>query len=83
MDTRFWRPMEEPLDKLIYSADQDKRDYGTLIEALRGLDVPCHIAAGTDGFGTSDARSWHDVTGRPLPPHVTIGPKAYAELRDL
>ena len=32
---------------------------------------------------TSDAGWWRDVTGRPLPPHVTIGPKAYAELRDL
>jgi glycosyltransferase involved in cell wall biosynthesis len=83
VDTRFWRPMERPPGELICSAGQEMRDYGTLIEALRGLDVPCHIAAGTGGFGTSDAGWWCDVAGRPLPPRVTIGPKSYVELRDL
>jgi glycosyltransferase involved in cell wall biosynthesis len=83
VDTRFWRPMERPPGELIGSAGQEMRDYGTLIEALRGLDVPCHIAAGTGGFGTSDAGWWRDVAGRPLPPRVTIGAKSYVELRDL
>jgi glycosyltransferase involved in cell wall biosynthesis len=83
VDTRFWRPMGHEPGELICSAGQEMRDYGTLVEALRGLGVPCHIAAGTGGFGTSDAAWWRDVAGRALPAGVTIGPKSYVELRDL
>jgi glycosyltransferase involved in cell wall biosynthesis len=62
------------------------RDYPTLLEALDGLDVPCHIAAGTGArspvFGTEDQRAGN-VGGRALPPGVTVGPKSIAALREL
>ena len=38
-DTRFWRPMTGAGD-LICSVGQEMRDYGTLLEALRPLEIP-------------------------------------------
>jgi glycosyltransferase involved in cell wall biosynthesis len=85
IDTAFWRPAPGAGD-LICSAGREMRDYPTLLEALDGLDVPCHIAAGTGVrspvFGTQDERAGN-VGGRELPPGVTVGPKSLSELRDL
>ena len=44
-DTKFWRPMEGSND-IICSAGQEMRDYDTLLKALEGTDVKCHIATG-------------------------------------
>jgi glycosyltransferase involved in cell wall biosynthesis len=83
VDLRFWRPTEREGD-LICSAGQEMRDYGTLVEALQGLDVRCHIAAGTSDYGTPQDRWWKATVGdRPIPENVSIGPKSYAELREL
>jgi glycosyltransferase involved in cell wall biosynthesis len=55
VDTSFWRPMPGAGD-MICAVGREMRDYSTLIEALRPLSIPCHIAAGTAvyyaGFGT-------------------------------
>lgn len=81
VDTRFWRPMNtEP--SMICSAGREMRDYGTLIKALRDLNIRCHIAAGVFP-GKKDA--WQkdiEETG-PLPSCITIGKKSYGELREL
>ena len=45
VDTKFWRPMGEP-DDMICCVGQEMRDYGTLLEALRTLDIPCHLRPG-------------------------------------
>jgi glycosyltransferase involved in cell wall biosynthesis len=83
VDTNFWRPMGEPGD-MICCVGQEMRDHGTLLDALRGLDIPCHLATGTGIFGTTSDLWWNATVGnRPLPPHVTIGRKSHAELRDL
>ncbi len=83
VDTRFWRPMDAAGD-MICSVGQEMRDYGTLVEALRGLEIRCHIAAGTNCFNKASDK-WGGTTagGQVLPPGVTVGPKSYAELREL
>jgi glycosyltransferase involved in cell wall biosynthesis len=83
VDTNFWRPMEDGGD-LICSVGQEMRDYKTLIEALRPLDVRCHIAAGAGAFNQTSSRWWSgDVDETALPPGVTLGPKSFADLRAL
>jgi glycosyltransferase involved in cell wall biosynthesis len=85
VDAAFWRPMDGAGD-LICAVGREMRDYATLIEALRPLEIPCHIAAGTainyGGFGTDDPYA-ENVGGRVLPANVTVGAKSLLELRDL
>lgn len=85
VDTRFWRPIPSDQD-MICSVGREMRDYATLIEALRGLDIPCHIATGTGVlsgvFGSADPRA-RNVEGNQLPVGVTTGPKSFTELRGL
>jgi glycosyltransferase involved in cell wall biosynthesis len=81
VDTKFWRPMDAKVD-MVCSVGREMRDYGTLIEAWRTCNVPCHIAAASFP-GKKDA--WRETIARAgaLPPHITIGKKSYTELRDL
>ncbi len=83
-DIAFWRPMEGAGD-MICSVGQEMRDYGTLVDALRSLDVRCHIAAGSGLLNTRFLeREWRSTVGdRELPANVTIGRKSHAELREL
>jgi glycosyltransferase involved in cell wall biosynthesis len=85
IDTRFWRPLDREAD-MICSVGREMRDYGTLLEALRPLDIRCHIAAGTgilnDTLTREDARA-SNVGARSLPAGVTVGPKSAVELREL
>ena len=75
--------MGDPGD-MICCVGQEMRDHGTLLEALRSLDIPCHIAAGSGIFGTTSDLWWNATVGdRPIPPHVSIGRKSHAELREL
>jgi glycosyltransferase involved in cell wall biosynthesis len=83
-DQLFWSPREMATD-MICSAGAEMRDYPTLLEALRGTDLRCHIA--TDhvrtsrvGFGPRvDAERFSARAGDT----VTIGRKAPPDLRDL
>ncbi len=81
VDTKFWRPVSVESD-MICSVGREMRDYGTLLKAIRELNIPCHIAAATFP-GKRD--SWVEAVEEagPLPPHITIGKKMYAELRDM
>jgi glycosyltransferase involved in cell wall biosynthesis len=85
VDTRFWHPMEGPGDT-ICSVGREMRDYGTLISALRTLDIPCHIASGSGTLqrsgGDDDPRA-SNVDESSLPVGVTIGSKSHLELREL
>lgn len=81
-DTRFWRPMPGTTD-MICSAGREMRDFPTLVEAMRGLDLRCHIATGAypDGRLFDTVRSLYRVDN--LPVNVTVGTVTREELRAL
>ncbi|MBA4313282.1 MAG: hypothetical protein C0417_11710 [Chlorobiaceae bacterium] len=80
-DQRFYRPMNQETT-MICAAGSEMRDYPTLIEALRGLDIRCHIATGmTRGKLYDTVKALYDIND--IPPNVTIGKKNYSELREL
>jgi glycosyltransferase involved in cell wall biosynthesis len=81
VDQKFWRPMPQSTD-VICAVGREMRDYATLVEALRPLTIPCHIAAKVD---TGKIDQWMtDLRDRAaLPPHITVGSKPYPELRAL
>ena len=81
IDQLFWSPREVETD-MICSAGMEARDYPTLVDALRDLKIPCHIAAGTsrgDIFNT--IKKLHEISD--LPAWVTIGKKKPVELRSI
>jgi glycosyltransferase involved in cell wall biosynthesis len=83
VDQKFFRPMEVSSDT-ICSAGHENRDYATLIDALRGLDIPCHIATEhvlVGGGVLSKRANIREVAE--LPPNVTVGTLGYEELRKL
>jgi glycosyltransferase involved in cell wall biosynthesis len=89
VDHHFWRPMNAVADG-ICSAGDSRRDYATLIEAVRGLDLRCRIAtqvapvapgprnAGDDGI---THRSLTQISS--LPENVICQPASPAELRGI
>jgi glycosyltransferase involved in cell wall biosynthesis len=75
-DAEFWHPLGHPQSG-ICGAGLEQRDYSTLLEAVRGLDLTLTIAA---------ASPWtkHDpLADRALPPNVVRRRMGYAELREL
>jgi glycosyltransferase involved in cell wall biosynthesis len=83
VDAGYWRPIEREQDT-ICAVGQEMRDYATLVAALRGLPVPCHIAVGTTVFGTTSDHWWRDsLGGEGLPDTITVGPRSFDELREL
>jgi glycosyltransferase involved in cell wall biosynthesis len=81
VDQRFWRPMGCETD-MICAVGSEMRDYLTLIEAMRGLDISCHIAAGAQSDVVHPTVKAIRSAG-PLPRNVTVGKKSYTELRAL
>jgi glycosyltransferase involved in cell wall biosynthesis len=81
VDQKFWRPMECETD-MICSVGSEMRDYATLIEAMRGLNIDCHIAVGSqrDIMPPTIKAIWKAV---PLPQNITVGKKSSSELRAL
>jgi glycosyltransferase involved in cell wall biosynthesis len=81
VDLKFWRPMDIVPDK-ICAVGREMRDYGTLLKAMEGLPLHCHIAANAQP-GVKD--QWIQTLADPaaLPPNVSVGAKNYKELRDL
>lgn len=81
VDAKFWRPMGLPSD-MIAAVGVEMRDYPTFIEAMRPLDIPCHIAAGkARGKTFSTVTAIHE--NGPLPAHITAGGMKHHELRAL
>ena len=79
IDQLFWRPLGVETD-MISSVGMEARDYPTLVEALRPLNIPCHIAAGAsrgDIFKTIE--KLHEIKN--LPENLTVGPKNPFDLR--
>jgi glycosyltransferase involved in cell wall biosynthesis len=81
VDTRFWHPVDRQAD-MICSVGREMRDYATMIESLRGLNIPCHIAAWAVPWKKDPWVKDLERTG-PLPEGLTIGKKLFLELREL
>lgn len=81
VDQKFFRPMAGTQD-MICAAGSEMRDYMTLLEAIKGLDIRCHIAAGTLRSHRSSSVKALDQAGA-LPSHITVGKKSSLELREL
>lgn len=81
VDQQFWRPMQAKTD-MICTAGREMRDYGTLIKAMKGLNIPCYIAAAAVP-GKKDAWMQAVREAGPVIPNFTIGKKTYSELREL
>jgi glycosyltransferase involved in cell wall biosynthesis len=84
VDQLFWSPRDRAVD-MICGAGAEMRDYPTLLKALRGTGIPCHIAADhvrVDQFGFArriDANGFSAMAS----PNVTIGRKTATDLREL
>jgi glycosyltransferase involved in cell wall biosynthesis len=65
VDTEFWRPdglaINERVRPMICAVGQELRDYATLIEAVRGLDVDLVVAAASPWSRRQDAAAGLDV----------------------
>lgn len=81
-DTAFWRPdgLEVPVRQrpMIASAGQELRDYPTLIEAVRGLDVDLVVAAASPWSKRTDSSAGLDIPG-----NVTVTKLDHFALRQL
>ncbi len=76
-DHQFWHPLPVPAERLVVSAGMLKRDYPTLVDAMRDLDVAAEIAAFSPwvlGEGPG---------GKDLPPNVRFTRLPPAGLRAL
>lgn len=87
VDQQFWRPMDLPPDR-ICSAGDSKRDYATLIEAIRDLPLPCRIATQVrpshlNGRGDWEFTSNSLAGAAGLPENVVIAPASVSELREI
>lgn len=81
IDQQFWSPRKLKTD-MICSVGMEARDYPTLVNALRHLNIPCHIATGAsrgDIFETVERL--HAI--KDIPEWVTVGPKKPTDLRSL
>ena len=79
-DERFWQGTPAETD-MICAAGAEMRDYPTLIEALRPLNIRCHIAAGPKRGELFDTVSCIDR--EQLPDHIEMEHKDLAELKAL
>jgi glycosyltransferase involved in cell wall biosynthesis len=78
-DARFFHPAPGAVvRRRISSAGLELRDYPTLIEAVRGLDIEVCLAAASPW-----SKRRNETTNRELPANVSARSYPYRELRDL
>ena len=81
VDQLFWSPRKAETD-MICSVGMEARDYPTLVDALRHLKIPCHIAAGASrGEIFKTIERLYEIDD--IPNWVTVGSKTKPELRSL
>ncbi len=78
VDQKFWRPMHRETE-MICSPGREMRDHEILLEALKGLDIRCHVTASTVRDMPDLALS---VDGA-AHPTLTVGRLSFTELRSL
>jgi glycosyltransferase involved in cell wall biosynthesis len=77
VDHRFWRPLPQvPVEDVICTAGLERRDYPTLIEALRDTDLRAVLAAASPYFRDAGVEI-------ALPANATFGDFDYPALRQL
>lgn len=77
-DHRFYHPMDASEQNMICSAGLEWRDYPTMIEAVRGLDVEVRLAAASPW-----SKHTNETANRTLPPNVSARRYEYSALRQL
>ncbi len=83
VDQKYWTPTMLITD-LICSVGYEMRDYATLIKALDGLGIKCHIAAKRIRIIEGNFTREIDIDSYGvLPQNVSIGFKNHFELRNL
>jgi glycosyltransferase involved in cell wall biosynthesis len=85
IDEQFWQAQADVSPDMICAVGREMRDFATLIAALDGTGITCHIA-GRIVPGKND--KWRRALGGwgekvELPANVTMGPKNPVELREL
>ena len=86
VDQKFFRPIDASVEG-ICSVGNSNRDYATLIEALRGLEITCRIV--TQVRPSQKSNYDYDATSSSLteisnvPENVILGPASRVELRNI
>ncbi len=81
VDEKFFRPQRRETD-MILSVGSEMRDFPTLLKALDGLPIQCHVAAGElKGVKTKWVKKVEKAAH--VPPNITVGRKNALELREL
>lgn len=81
IDQKFWDAESQGTDT-ICAVGMEARDYPTLVEAIRPLHIPCHIAAGASrGELFNTVKKLNNISN--LPDFITVGPRKPAALREL
>ncbi len=87
VDERFWYPQDEVVADSICAVGSEARDYATLLEAVRSVDVRVEIAVGSTVFQSGDEGSDLGAVLRRVaaaPSNVTVRQQlAHLELRKL
>ncbi len=78
-DHHFWHPLPVEPQRLIVSAGLYRRDYPTLMEAVRDLEVEVVVA----GHSPWITRNRRDPPPVPIPPNVRFARYSYYDLREL
>jgi glycosyltransferase involved in cell wall biosynthesis len=78
VDTKYWLPVDVEPRRQICAVGLEYRDYPTLIEAIKTMDVQLEIAAGSPWSQKEDGT--RTVV---LPPNVHVGRRGYSQLRRL
>jgi glycosyltransferase involved in cell wall biosynthesis len=77
-DHHFYRPIRRETRNMICSAGLEWRDYPTLLEAVKGLDVEVRLAAASPW-----SKHRNETEDRALPPNVSAQRYEYEALREL
>ena len=83
VDDRYWRSDGRPPENLICSVGVEGRDYGTLVEAMRGLDLAAELGvASTTATGSAALRA-AGLAVEGLPANIRLSNPTLPELRAL
>jgi glycosyltransferase involved in cell wall biosynthesis len=77
VDERFWRPEAHAMENLICAVGSEARDYRTLVDAVRDVDVGTEIAVGgidlrTGNLDVDLQPALRPLAAADLPPNVTV-----------